>query len=126
MSGITPTPSPKSMLDELATRSVTLPDGLVERTLERLQWELARRRRLKRVVVGRLTLAALLTLPVVLAVNAIEAYLLFTALDRYLPASLAGAATGVVVLSMLLTLAVAYGSLPILASFGMKLREQTP
>lgn len=123
---MSPDPKPQSLLTELAARPVAIPEGLVERTLDRLETELARRRRVKRFVVGRLTLAALLTLPVVVAVNGVEAYLLYSALDRYLPATVAAGMTATAVVSMMLTLAVAYGSLPLLASFGLKLREQTP
>jgi hypothetical protein len=98
---------------------------LIDRALDRLVPELAARRRARRRIIGGVALVAVSSLPVVLAVAVAEAWLLFSLLGRFLPGPAAAAATTLVGASMLLVLALAYGSLPLVASWGLRLQEQT-
>lgn len=117
---------PEKLLARFAAETREPAAGMAERALARLEPELrARRRRRRRVLYG-LPLVAALSLPLVLTANAAGAWLLHALLDRYLPDAVAVAATSLVGSSMLLVLALAYGSLPILASWGLRLQEQTP
>ena len=118
--------TPERLLETVASARFEVPEGLARRTLARLEGELEHRRSVRRAVVRRVSLAGVLSLPFVLFVSLTEVLLLHTTLDRYLPSAAASFLTSAFATSLLLALALAYGSLPLLANWGFRLREGTP
>ena len=98
------------------------PLDLVPRTLAALRPALARARA-SRALSRRLALAGAAVLPVILAVNAAITWLVYVALDLWLPQEVAVGAAAIMVVTTLLGLAIAYGSLPLFVVWGASLRE---
>jgi hypothetical protein len=114
------------ILRRLGEENPEPPEGLVERVLLRIVPELSRRRSRQRRVWTHLAVAGVLSLPVLVALNAATLWLLASGLALWLPAPLVGAVTFFAGGLMLLALSLTYGSLPILASFGSRFREDLP
>jgi hypothetical protein len=116
-------------VDELLTRlsaeRFAVPEDLVARAENHLATELRALRSRRKEVLRRLALASALTFPLVTAANAAVVWIFFSALDRFVPTPLAALATASLGGMMLLSLSLSYGSVPILASFGLRLREET-
>jgi hypothetical protein len=116
------------ILRRLGAENAEPPEGLAERALLCIVAELSRRRSRQRRVWQRrvwthLALAGALSLPVLVALNAATLWLLASGLALWLPAPLVGAVAFFVGGLMLLALSLTYGSLPILASFASRFRE---
>ena len=103
------------------------PAGLVARTLARLEPELESRAwtrtRDGRRVGWRLALAGAVSLPVIVAVNLALGMLGHSLLGRWLAAPVADAFAGVLGLTTLLGLSLAYGALPLLANWAVDVRQ---
>jgi hypothetical protein len=115
----------EELLRRLGSESLLVPDDVADRTAARIAPELSALRSRRREVLGKLALAGVLSFPLLFAANAGLAWLLWSALERFVPEAYALAATSAAGAVMLLLLSLAYGSLPILASFGLRLREET-
>jgi hypothetical protein len=113
------------LLRRLGAESFVAPDDIATRTAARIAPELSALRSRRREVLGKLALAGLVSFPLVFAANAGLAWLLWNTLERIAPEAFALAATSLVGAVMLLSLSLSYGSLPILASFGLRLQEET-
>lgn len=113
------------LLRRIGAEPVEVPGGLAARACERLAPELLGLKSRRHRVLCRLAIAGALSFPLLVAANAALAWLLFAALERFLPSALAGGLTAFVGAVMLLSLSLSYGSLPILASLGLHLREET-
>ncbi|HXV63103.1 MAG TPA: hypothetical protein VEK15_20550 [Vicinamibacteria bacterium] len=118
--------TPERLLETVAGAGFEVPEGLVRRTLARLGADLEHRRSVRRTVVRRVSLVGVLSLPFVAFVSVAEVVLLHSTLDHYLPSAAASFLTSAFAISLLLAIALAYGSLPLLASWGCRLREGTP
>ena len=100
------------------------PLDLVARTLTRLQPELTairERRRMTRLLAGKLALAGLASFPVILALNAAFTWLGYSLLSRFLP-TVAPAFATMLTVTTLLGLSLSYGALPLLARWGVDMR----
>ena len=106
-------------------RQLAPPAGLIDRALERLHPVLVARAAERRELFWRLTLAGAFSLPFILALNAGMVWMTYTALERLATPQLAMTGASLVAASLLLALSLAYGSLPLLASWGLHLREKT-
>lgn len=100
-------------------------DDLVAQTLNRLRPALAERSSQRAGIYWGLTLAGAFSLPIILALNTGMIWMSYHALARITTAELALAGASLLAVSLLLGLSVAYGSLPLLASWGLQLRERT-
>lgn len=101
------------------------PDDLVVRTLERLRPILLERAARRRGIVWRLTLAGAFSLPFIVALNTGLIWMSYLAIERVANPELAWAGASMITASLLLALSLAYGSLPLIASWGLALRERT-
>lgn len=106
-------------------RALEPPEGLLARTMARLEPTLLSRATLRRSLFLRLSLAGAVSLPVILGLNAALVWSVYMALTRIVPMEAAAAGATLVATSLLLALSLAYGSLPLLASWGQKLRART-
>ena len=105
-------------------RELSPPEGLTARTLSLIAPVLRRRRALRRRVVLRLALAGALSLPVLVALNGLLLWSAYALGSRVMSPEANAVATTVAGASLLLFLSLAYGSLPILASWGLRHRER--
>ena len=108
-----------------AERQLAPPDDLVARTANRLRPALLARASHRREVFWGLTLAGALSFPIIVALNASMVWITFATIARLATPRLAIAGASLLAVSLLLALSVAYGSLPLLASWGVQLRERT-
>ncbi len=106
-------------------RALEPPDGLLAMTMTRLEPTLLSRAALRRSLFWRLSLAGAVSLPVILGLNAALVWSVYMTLARIVPMEAAAAGATLVATSLLLALSLAYGSLPLLASWGQKLRART-
>ncbi len=111
---------------QAAERSLAPPEDLVLRTFEKLRPVLLERSARRRGIYWGLTLAGVFSFPIIIAVNAGMIWISYSAIERIATPELAMASASLLGVSLLLTLSVAYGSLPLLASWGLQLRERTP
>lgn len=109
----------------LAMRTLAPPDELVSRTLQRLRPILRQRAARRSGIYWRLTLAGAFSLPIIVALNAAMIWMSYTAIERIATPEVATAGAFILSMSLLLALSVVYGSLPLLASWGLQLRERT-
>jgi predicted anti-sigma-YlaC factor YlaD len=113
-------------LVQLAQSDRVEPDSdLVIRAMERLKPVLAERSREGFRLRAGLALAGLVSLPVIVGLNGVLLWVVYTMLEVWLSQPVAVAAAYIVAASTLLGLSLTYGSLPIMANWGLKLR-QTP
>ena len=108
-----------------AERQLAPPDDLVTRTLDRLRPALLARATHRREIFWGLTLAGVLSFPIIIALNAAMVWVTYATIERLATPPMATAGASLVGVSLLLALSVAYGSLPLLASWGVQLRERT-
>ncbi len=108
-----------------AERQLAPPDDLVARTADRLRPALLARAAHRREIFWGLTLAGALSFPIIVALNASMVWMTYATIERLATPPLAMAGASLVGVSLLLALSVAYGSLPLLASWGVELRERT-
>ena len=108
-----------------AERQLAPPDDLVARTVDRLRPALLARASHRREVFWGLTLAGAFSFPIIVALNASMVWMTYATIERLATPPLAMAGAALVGVSLLLALSVAYGSLPLLASWGVQLRERT-
>lgn len=106
-------------------RTLEPPAGLLAMTMARLDPTLLSRAALRRSLFLRLSLAGAVSLPVILGLNAALVWSVYMTLTRIVPMEAAAAGATLVATSLLLALSLAYGSLPLLASWGQKLRART-
>ena len=106
-------------------RQLAPPYDLVTRTLDRLRPALLARAAHHREIFWGLTLAGALSFPIIVALNASMVWMTYATIERLATPPLAMAGASLVGASLLLALSVAYGSLPLLASWGVELRERT-
>ncbi len=106
-------------------RQLAPPSDLVTRTLDRLRPALLARAAHRREIFWGLTLAGALSFPIIVALNASMVWMTYATIERLATPPLAMAGASLVGVSLLLALSVAYGSLPLLASWGVELRERT-
>ena len=106
-------------------RALEPPAGLLAMTMARLDPMLAAQAALRRSLFWRLSLAGAVSLPVILGLNAALVWSVYMTLARIVPMEAAAAGATLVATSLLLALSLAYGSLPLLASWGQKLRART-
>ena len=106
-------------------RQLAPPDDLVARTVDRLRPALLARAAHRREIFWGLTLAGALSFPIIVALNASMVWMTYATIERLATPQLAMAGASLVGVSLLLALSVAYGSLPLLASWGVELRERT-
>jgi hypothetical protein len=109
----------------MAERLLAPPDDLVLRTLDRLRPALLERSARRFGIYWGLTLAGALSLPIIVALNVGMIWMSYVALAWIATTELALAGASLLAASLLLALSVAYGSLPLLASWGLQLRERT-
>lgn len=98
--------------------------GLISETLLRLAPLMERRARERRRLSLRLAAAGIASLPPIALLNATIAWALYSTLERLASPEAALAGVSVYAASALLSLAIAYGSLPLMASWGLRLREE--
>lgn len=98
--------------------------GLISETLLRLAPLMERRARERRRLSLRLAAAGIASLPPIALLNATIAWVLYSTLERLASPEAALAGVSVYAASALLSLALAYGSLPLMASWGLRLREE--
>ncbi len=108
-----------------AERRLTPPNDLVARTVDRLRPALLARAAQRRDIFWGLTLAGALSFPIIVALNASMVWMAYRAIERLATPQLAMAGASLLGVSLLLALSLAYGSLPLLASWGIQLREGT-
>lgn len=101
------------------------PGDLVMRTVERLRPALVARSARRRDIAWGLTLAGAFSLPIIVALNAAMVWMTYAAVAQLATPQIATALASLVVGASLLALAVVYGSLPLLANWGVQLRERT-
>ena len=106
-------------------RTLEPPTHLTAMTMARLDPMLLSRAALRRSLFWRLSLAGAVSLPVILGLNAALVWSVYMTLTRIVPMEAAAAGATLVATSLLLALSLAYGSLPLLASWGQKLRART-
>ena len=106
-------------------RTLEPPTHLIAMTMARLDPMLLSRAALRRSLFWRLSLAGAVSLPVILGLNAALVWSVHMTLTRIVPMEAAAAGATLVATSLLLALSLAYGSLPLLASWGQKLRART-
>ncbi len=110
-------------LVHLAESDRTEPNpDLVARAMKRLGPELATRAREGFWLRARLALAGLVSLPVILGLNGILIWFVYTTFAVWLSVPVAIGAASVIAASTLLGLSLAYGSLPLMADWGLELR----
>lgn len=107
-------------------RYVAPPDDLVVRTLERLRPVLFERAARRRGIFWGLTLAGAFSFPIIVVLNTVLVWASYVAIERLANSELAWAGASMITASLLLALSLAYGSLPLIASWGLELRERTP
>lgn len=108
-----------------AERHFAPPEDLVARTVERMRPALLARASHRREIFWGLTLAGALSFPIIVALNASMVWMTFATIERLATPQLAFAGASLLGVSLLLALSVAYGSLPLLASWGVQLRDRT-
>jgi len=106
-------------------RQLAPPDDLVARTVDRLRPALLARATRRREIFWGLTLAGVLSLPIIVALNASMVWMTYRTIERLATPQLAMAGASLLCVSLLLALSLVYGSLPLLASWGVQLRERT-
>ncbi len=109
----------------LVHRTLGPPADLVARTFSRLEPVLRERRALRRKLALQLCLAGAVSLPVVVGMNAVLVWLCYVLTSHVISPEAGAVAAGIVGSALLLGLSLAYGSLPLLASWGSHLRERT-
>ena len=107
-----------------AVHALEPPPGLIALTMARIEPALAARAALRRSLFWRLSLAGAVSLPVILVLNTALVWSVYMGLARFLPVEAAAAGATLVATSLLLALSLAYGSLPLLASWGLQLRAR--
>lgn len=100
------------------------PANLVKRTMKRLAPELAERTREGFWLRVRLAIAGLVSLPIIVGINGSLIWIVYSSLEGWLSHPLAAAAAYILAASTLLGLSLAYGSLPLLAEWGVELRRE--
>lgn len=100
------------------------PSDLVRRAMERLEPELSERARDGFWLRARLAIAGLVSLPIIVGINGLLIWLVYSSLESWLSPSLATVAASGAAASALLGLSLIYGSLPLMAEWGMELRRQ--
>lgn len=106
-------------------RELAPPEELLSRTIERLRPLLVARAARRRELFWGLTLAGAFSLPFIVLLNAGMVWMSYAAIERLANPQLAAAGATVLAASLMLALAIAYGSLPLLANWGLQLRERT-
>lgn len=99
------------------------PRALLVGTLGKLSSRLERQASERQRITWRLILAGAFSFPVILTVNAVMLSIVYRLLERVLPSVAAITATVFVASSLLIGVSLAYAALPLLASFGFRLRE---
>ncbi len=99
------------------------PRALVAGTLGKLSSRLERQASERQRITWRLILAGAFSFPVILTVNAVVLATVYGLLERLLPSVAATTATAFIASSLLMSVSLAYAALPLLASFGFRLRE---
>ena len=113
-------------LRKLAAPSpVRAPNEMVERALDRLRPVLQLRSQTTRTIRVRLALAGLGALPVILVLNALLVWTVARALGWLAP-PLGWVVASLGVMSTFLGISLLYGALPLLASWGVSLRQRGP
>jgi hypothetical protein len=92
--------------------------------MERLSPELAMRSRERIWLRARLAFAGLVSLPVILGLNGMLIWLVYRTFASWLSEPVAVGAASIVAASTLLGLSLAYGSLPLMAAWGLELRQR--
>ncbi len=100
------------------------PSDLVRRAMEQLRPDLARRAREGARLRARLALAGLVSLPIIVGINALLIWAVYSLLETWTSQPLATIAAYVVTASALLGLSLVYGSLPLMAEWGWELRQR--
>ena len=106
-------------------RHLAPPADLVSRAVARLQPMLLARAANRRTIFWRVALAGAFSLPIIVGLNAAMVWMTYSMVARFATTEIATAAAAFLGMTLLLTLSVAYGSLPLLASWGVQLRERT-
>ena len=101
------------------------PEDLTTTTLLRVAPLLRERRTARRRLVLRVALAGALSFPVLLALNGLLLWATYALGSRVLSPEAGSAVAAFVGAALLLFLSLAYGSLPIMASWGLRHRERT-
>jgi hypothetical protein len=114
----------RTLARERAFPIVDPPARLVTDTLESLSARLERQWRERRRITRLLMVAAAVSLPVILSINAVLISIVYGLLTRLLPGIAATTATVFVASSLFMGVSLAYATLPLLASFGFRLRER--
>ncbi len=114
-------------LTHLVQSDRTEPDpDLVARAMERLRPELAVRSREGIWLRARLAFAGLVSLPVILGLNGMLIWLVYRTFASWLSEPVAVGAASIIAASTLLGLSLAYGCLPLMAAWGLELRQRRP
>lgn len=102
---------------------IEAPSGLPRRTLSHIAPTLRAIRARRRLLIARVALAGILSFPLLAGMNVAAAWGVYLALDRTLPHPLAAGMTVMLCVLMLLSLSLAYGSLPLLLGIGLRRAE---
>jgi hypothetical protein len=113
----------RTLARERTFPTVAPPAMLVSRTLESLSSRLERQWHERRRITRLLMIAAAVSLPVIVSINAVLISIVYGLLTRLLPGIAATTATVFVAASLFMGVSLAYATLPLLASFGFRLRE---
>lgn len=100
------------------------PSSLVRRAMVQLEPELSERAREGFWLRTRLAIAGLVSLPVIVGLNGLLIWIIYSSLESWLSRPLATVAAYVAAASALLGLSLIYGSLPLLAEWGFELRRR--
>jgi hypothetical protein len=112
-------------LAHLAQSDGTEPSpDLVARAMERLSPELEARSREGIWLRTRLAFAGLVSLPVIVGLNGLLIWLVYSTCTAWFSESVAVGAAMIIAASTLLGLSLAYGSLPLMADWGLELRQR--
>ena len=105
-------------------RRLAPPSDLVSASFLRVAPLLRQRAADRRTIFWRMTLAGALSLPFIVVLNVAMLWTTYVGLEHYTSPTIAAVATTVMATSLLLTLSLAYGSLPLLANWGVHIRER--
>jgi predicted anti-sigma-YlaC factor YlaD len=112
-------------LAHLAQSERTEPNpDLVDQAMERLRPELEMRSREGIWLRARLAFAGLVSLPVILGLNGMLIWLIYRTFASWLSEPVGIGAASIVAASTLLGLSLAYGCLPLMAAWGLELRQR--
>jgi hypothetical protein len=100
------------------------PADLVKRTMKHLAPELARRTHEGFWLRVRLAIVGLVSLPIIVGINGFLIWVVYSSLGSWLSQPLATMVAYVVAASALLGLSLTYGALPLLAEWGVELRQR--